>query len=464
MFLKSLSGRFLLLTVVFVMLAEIMIFVPSIARFRHDYLSERLERSQIASLSLLATQNDMVDPDLEVELLSNAGVLSIALRRDAIRELVLALPMPAMVEETYDLRNASAMTLMRDALRVMFTDENRVIRIIGEPVQAGGLEIEATLYETPLKQAMLDYGRNIFFLSLLISVITAALLFLAVRYFIVRPISRVVSSMMQFQENPEDVRSIIVPDAGVAELRLAEESLRDMQNRISGSLKQKERLAQLGGAVAKISHDLRNMLTTAQLFTDRIEMSEDPVVAKTAPKLVNSLDRAINLCEQTLTFGKAEEAAPTVQSFPLQKTIDDILDAESLRDTGGLVQVKADIPEGIQVTADPEQMYRVIINLARNARQAIEKTGAAGEVTISAAETATETRISVRDNGPGLPQKAQDNLFQPFKGGTRREGTGLGLTIAAELVRGHGGALELLETGPEGTTFQVTLPKVDAVS
>jgi len=425
MFLKSLSGRFLLLTIIFVMIAEVLIFVPSIARFRFDYLSERMERAQIASLSVLAASDAIVDDRLESELLRNAGVLSIALRRDAIRELVLALPMPAMVEETYDLRDASAMTLMIDAIRTMLVREHRVIRVIGQPFQGGGLEIEATLIETPLKMAMLDYGWNILLLSLLISIITAALLFMAVQRFIVRPISRVVQSMVAFQDHPEDVRSIIVPDAGVSELRQAETALQDMQNRISGSLKQKERLAQLGGAVAKVSHDLRNMLTTAQLFTDRIEVSTDPAVAKTAPKLVNSLNRAINLCEQTLTFGKAEEAAPT---------------------------------EDLEVHADAEQIYRVIINLARNARQAIENSGKEGVVRLAARTEANATVITVADTGPGLPKKAQDNLFRPFEGGTRREGTGLGLTIAAELVRGHGGRLDLESTGPDGTTFSIVLP------
>lgn len=458
MFLKSLSGRFLLLTVIFVMIAEVLIFVPSIARFRADYLSERLERAQIASLSVLAASNAFIEPELEGELLTNAGVISIALRRDNFRELVLALHMPAMVEETYDLRDASAMTLMLDALKTMVIQDDRVIRVIGEPVQRGGLEIEATLYEEPLKAALLEYGRNIFYLSLIISVITAALLFFAVRRFIVRPISRVVDSMVQFQDNPEDVHSIIVPDAGVSELRQAETALQDMQNRISGSLKQKERLAQLGGAVAKVSHDLRNMLTTAQLFTDRIEMSEDPVVAKTAPKLVNSLNRAISLCEQTLTFGKAEEAAPALSEFELAELLGEVVEAESLRETSGLSELIVDVPDDLRVSADPEQMYRVIINLARNARQAIENSGKSGQVSIRAEKSGGETHVTVSDTGPGLPKKAIDNLFRPFEGGTRRDGTGLGLTIASELVRGHGGRLELLRTGAEGTAFRIALP------
>ena len=459
MFRQSLSGRFLLLTIIFVMIAEIMIFLPSIARFRADYLSERLERAQIASLSVLAASGDLVESDLEVELLSNAGVLSIALRRDAIRELVLSLPMPSMVEETFDLRDASAMELMRDAVETMFVQDDRVIRIIGEPVKGGGLMIEATLIEAPLKQAMLDYGRNIFLLSLFISVITAALLFFAVRRFIVRPISKVVSSMVQFQENPEDVRNIIVPEAGVVELHDAEIALRDMQSRISGSLKQKERLAQLGGAVAKVSHDLRNMLTTAQLFTDRIEMSNDPGVAKTAPKLVNSLNRAINLCEQTLTFGKAEEAAPSLTSFALHDVVEEVIEAELLRERGGLSELVNDVPNDLKLSADAEQMFRIVVNIVRNARQAIENSGQSGEVVVSASQTLSETRIELRDTGPGLPKKARDNLFKAFEGGTRREGSGLGLSIAQELVRGHGGKLELLETSERGTAFSITLPR-----
>lgn len=459
MFVNSLSGRFLLLTIVFVMLAEVMIFVPSVARFRFDYLSERLERAQIASLTkLVAPAGELIDPDLEKELLTNAGVMSIALRRDEIRELALMLPMPGMVEDTFDLRDASAMTLMWDALECLFLNKPRLIRIIGVPVNSGGIEIEATLDESPLKVAMWDYGRNIFYLSLLISVFTAALLFVAVRFFIVRPIRRVVSSMVAFQDSPEDAHNIIVPDAGVQELRHAETALRDMQSRIAASLKQKDRLAQLGSAVAKVNHDLRNMLTTATLFADRMETSEDPAVARTAPKLLAALDRAINLCEQTLTFGKSEEPEPTLTRFALRDVSDDVLEAERLRDTASLVAINAEIAPDIFVTADREQLYRILVNLARNARQAIENSGKPGTVLIKAAVAASNVEIHLSDTGPGLPKKALEHLFKPFQGGTRREGSGLGLAIAAELVRGHGGSLELLSTGEEGTTFRILLP------
>ena len=464
MFFKSLSGRFLGLTIVFVMLAEVLIFVPSIARFRYDYLSERLERSQIASLALLATPDDMVDQDLENELLTNAEVLSIALRRDDFRELVLSLPMPQMIDETFDLRSVTAWRLIVDALQALLVSDDRVIRIIGVPVKAGGLEIEATLYEEPLRAAMMRYGLNILGLSFLISVFTAALLFFAVRRFIVRPISRVAQNMLAFQQSPEDARRIIEPSASVQELRNAELALHDMQSSISSSLKQKERLAQLGGAVAKVSHDLRNMLTTATLVADRLDASKDPVVARTAPKLIGSLDRAINLCEQTLTYGKAEEPEPKISAIGLADIVDDVLDSEALRTTDNRVRTVAEIPDGMVVSADPEQLFRVLINLARNARQAIENSGEDGQVRLSAWQDDAATIIEVRDTGPGLPEKARAHLFQPFQGGTRREGSGLGLAIAAELVRGHGGRLELMETGPSGTVFHVVLPNVESAA
>ena len=447
-----------MLTIIFVMLAEVMIFVPSIARFRHDYLSERLERAQLASLSQLAAEGQMVDQDLAEELLRNAEVQTIALRRDEIRELILASDALGMVDATFDLRDASAWGLMRDALQSLISEPDRTIRIIGTPVKSGGLSIEATLSEAPLRAAMVEYGQNVFFLSLLISVITAALLFMAVRRFIVRPISRVVTSITAFRNNPEDAHGIIIPDAGVRELRDAEVALQDMQSRIASSLKQRERLVQLGSAVAKVSHDLRNMLTTAQIWADRMETSEDPLVARAAPKLINSLNRAINLCEQTLEFGKAEEPKPRITRVDLNIVVQDVLDSEHLRRNGDAWSIAADIPPGMTIEADGEQVFRILINLARNARQAIANSGRRGAVHIRAEAAGEAVLIDVSDTGPGLPKRALDNLFKPFEGGTRREGSGLGLAIAAELVRGHGGKLELTKTGPEGTEFRITLP------
>lgn len=457
MFLNTLSGRFLILTTVFVMLAEVLIFVPSIARFREDYLLLRLERAQIASLALLA--NDMIDADLEEELLENAGVYNVVLRRDEIRQLVLSSPIPTPIVSTYDLRNPSALDLISDAMKCLLRSENQVIRVLGDPVREGGLLIEITTDTQPLRAAMIDYGLRILLLSAVISVITAFLLFLAVRRFIVKPIKGVVAAMSTYSEAPEDARRIIEPAAGVTEIREAEAALQTMQIQLTGSLRQKERLAQLGEAVAKISHDLRNILTTAQLFTDRMEHSVDPVVKRVVPKLLNSISRAVNLCESTLAFGKAEEPAPKLNRFMLAPVVNDVVESERLSVGEFDISFAEDVPSNMMIRADPEQIYRVISNLVRNARQAIVASGKPGEIAIQARENETDWTVIIHDTGPGLPPKAVDHLFQPFQGGIRKGGSGLGLAISADLVRGHGGTLSMLETGETGTSFLISLPK-----
>ncbi len=456
---NSLSGRLLILTTIFVMIAEILIFVPSIARFREDYMLDRLERAQIASLTLLA--DDMIDAELEAELLRNAEVFNVVLRRDEVRQLVLSSPMPQVIAGTVDLRDNSAALLIRDAMRRLAAPQNEVIRVIGAPVRDAGLLIEVTMETAPMRAAMIDYGLRILALSAVISVITALLLFVALRIFLVKPIKGVVGHMQRYAAAPEDARRIITPSAGVTELREAEEALKSLQTELTSALRQKERLAQLGSAVSKISHDLRNILTSAQLFTDRIEMSEDPVVARMAPKLVGSITRAVHLCESTLAFGKAEEPGPTLTQMLLADVVEDVLYGERLAAGEAEVTLASQIPDGLWIRADPEQMHRVLGNLVRNARQSIMATGQAGTITVEATESETAWLISLRDTGPGLPTKAQEHLFSAFQGSVRKGGSGLGLTISAELIRGHGGDIKLVRTGDDGTEFMITLPKGD---
>jgi signal transduction histidine kinase len=463
MFFNSLSGRFLGLTVIFVLIAEVLIFVPSVARFRETYLQNRLELAQLAALALLATPDDAVAPDLEKELLDTADVYNVVLRRDGVRELVLSGDMPEGPVAFYDLRGASMMRLIRSSMRVLATPEPRTIQVIGRAELGEGSEVEITMNEAPLRAAMIAHGLRIFYLSLAITAATAALLFIAVRYYIVTPMSRVVAHMTAYRDAPEDATRIIEPANSVTELREAETALQDLQIRLTGALRQKERLAALGGAVAKISHDLRNLLTTTQLLADRIESSGDPAVRRTAPKLVGSLARAINLCERTLTYGKAEEPAPELARFPLAPLIEEVAENEAAA-VDGRVMVEADAPAGIEARADPDQLFRALTNLVRNAVQAIDGDGRPGKVTLTARAATDGVTIEVRDTGPGLPAKARENIFKPFQGGARQGGAGLGLVIAAELVRGHGGALTLRDTGPEGTTFLIHLPAARAAA
>ncbi|MGR3491514.1 MAG: sensor histidine kinase, partial [Shimia sp.] len=405
---------------------------------------------------------DEITPNLEDELLQNAGVFNVVLRRDEVRQLVLASPVIQPVFATYDLRNDTAWDLIRDAITVLIDTENRVIRVIGNPTRQAGLLIEITMETDDLRAAMLDYGVRILILSAVISIMTAGLLFIAVRRLLVIPIQGVVDNMRRYARDPEDGRNVIEPGAGVVELRQAETALNGLQTQLTGLLKQKDRLAALGSAVAKVNHDLRNILTSAQLFADRMEASEDPTVRRLAPKLVASITRAVNLCEATLTFGRAEEAPPKLGRVQLATIVHDVVEGERLASGDQEIDYAEDIPAGLVVRADPEQLYRILQNLLRNARQAIEATKKPGTIGVEASEDDTAWTIRVVDTGPGLPLKAQEYLFTPFQGGIRKGGAGLGLAIAEELVRGHGGELTLEGTGEDGTTFAINLPKAEA--
>lgn len=459
--LNSISGRFALLTIVFVVLAELFILVPSVTNFRRDYLETRLERAQIASLALLAT-DDSIAADLESELLENAGVFNVVLRRDDVRQLVLSSPLPRAISATYDLRDTGWWRSVRDTLRDLTHNEAEIIRVIGQPVRRAGQLIEITMDTAPMRTAMIEFALRLLAVSAAFSVLTALLLNLATQRLIVTPIRRVIGHMTAYAASPGDSRTIITPAARMGEVRAAESALAAMQRTVTASLKQRERLAQLGQAVAKISHDLRNVLSTSQILADRLEDSADPAVRRAAPKLVGSISRAVNLCETTLAFGKAEEPQPTLAIFNLAPLVADVVEAENLAAEaaeGAAVEFVLDVPAGMRIRADRDQLYRVLSNLARNARQAIAATRRPGTIELSATENETHWCIRVGDTGPGLPQKARENLFQPFTGGIRKGGTGLGLAIAADLVRGHGGTLELLRSDDGGTEFLIRLPR-----
>jgi len=449
----------LILAVAFVVLADTLIFVPSIARYRADYLLERLRQAQIAALVQLASDTG-VSPALEEELLANAEVYNVVLRRDDVRQLVLSSPVPGQVSEDFDLRLSGPWQLIRDALSVLVDPGERIIRVIGYPVQEGGQLIEITMPTEPLRKAMLRYAGRMLGLSVLTSAVMAFLLFLAAQRLIVQPMRRVVRHMQAYAAAPEDARNIITPSARVEELLQAEEVLAEMQHDLTGALRQRERLAQLGAAVAKISHDLRNILTTAQLFADRLEASADPVVERAAPKLIGSISRAISLCEATLAFGKAEEPPPVLTRFALAPLAQEVVEGEGLAPSGAGVTCLIDIAPNLNIRADREQLYRVLSNLVRNARQAIEAASDSGVIELAAGEDEAQWWIRIGDTGPGLPQKAREYLFAAFQGGARKGGTGLGLAISAELVRGHGGQLRLVKSDAQGTEFMIHLPKV----
>ena len=461
---RKLTAKVLVLAAVFLMIGEMLVFVPSIANFRINWLKERSATAEIAALAVEAAQNQEISPLLRKELLDRAGVLVLAVRTNDARQLVLMPDKPPVVEASYDLRENKPMVAIYDAFTTLYHGGNRVIGVMDKPSSMSGTLIEMALDEKPLFKAMVRYSINILTLSIFLAFILAALLFFALNRLLVRPVQRLSGNMQAFALNPEDRSRIIEPTGRADEIGAAEQELKQMQTELSDLLSQKSRLASLGLAVSKVSHDLRNMLASAQLISDRLGMVDDPTVKKFAPKLIASLDRAIGFCQDTLKFGRAQEAPPRREMFNLRTLVDEVLD-HSTTEAGTDVVFYNEVTADLDADADREQLFRVLMNLLRNAAEAVENKGATsiargsgGKVRVRARHEDSHCIIEVTDNGPGVPEKAREHLFEAFRGSQRQGGTGLRLAIASELDRAHGGEVRLVESPEPGTVFQISIP------
>ncbi len=372
--LRGLSARLLVLTAVFVMLSEVLIYVPSIARFRLTFLQDRIADAHLASLALKATPDNVVSRSLELELLANAMVHGIVLKRREARTMMLMADMPPKVDAVYDLRGAAAWQLIVDAFMTL-SQGQRTLRVVGgfPDHSEGGLEV--IVDEAQLHGAMVDYSTNIMKLSLVISLLTAGLVFLSLQLLLVAPMRRITASMVAFRKAPENTNAMIADSARSDEIGTAQRELRHMQG------------------------DLRAALNLRELADDAVAYA-------------------------------------------------------GLPGDGG-ISWRNDVPAELTINADRDQMFRVLMNLARNAIQAMPGGGA---MTLTAECGPDGVVMDFGDNGPGLPEKAKAHLFEAFTGAARAGGTGLGLAIAKELVVAHGGELSLVSSDGDGTRFRIDLP------
>jgi len=452
----GLSGRLFLVTVAFVAVAEVLTYVPAVANYRIEWMSDRLAAAQVAALVLDGRTSEPVSEALESRLLAGVNARAIAVRGGGTQRLLAIEPVPDSVADTVDLRDVTAFSAIRGAWRTLVAPTREPIRVLGE----GGIgfdRVEILLDEAPLRAAMVDYALRLLVSSLIIAASAAGLVFVVLQVLIVRPVRRLVTSITAFADDPEDAGRIIAPSRRSDEIGQAELALGRMQRSLSDQLRQKRRLAELGLAVSKISHELRNLLTGAQLLGDRLEGTDDPTVQRVAPRLVGTLARAIRFCEATLAYGRVTERAPRLASTPLAPIFAELPDLAALSAHPVAVQVAA---SDIAVQADAEQLGRALANLVRNAVQALEAAGVANAAVQVAASREESGRVTilVADNGPGLPARARENLFAPFAGSMRSGGTGLGLPIAAELIGVNGGTLSL-DACEGGARFRIVMPE-----
>jgi len=458
---SGLTGKVLALAAIFLMVGELLVFVPSIANFRINWLKQRVATAEIAALAVEAAADRSISQPLREELLERAGVLVIVVRRDDTRKLVLSPDSPPMIDASFDLRQSNAVSAIIEAGMTFMHGGNRVIGVVDKPSSMNANLVEMALDEHPLFDAMVRYAINILTLSVILALILAALLFFALNRLLVNPVRRLSANMQAFSGNPEDRSRIIEPSGRRDEIGVAEVELQQMQTELSDMLSQKNRLAALGLAVSKVSHDLRNMLASAQLISDRLGMVEDPTVQRFAPKLIASLDRAIAFCADTLKFGSAQEPPPRREMFTLRGLVDEVLDL-LITEAASRVVFFNEVPEDLKADADRDQLFRVLMNLIRNSVQVLEaampEALSEGQVYVRAHRDGSACIIEVADNGPGVPEKARAHLFEAFRGSQRQGGTGLGLAISSELVRAHGGQIRLVDSSGPGAMFQIVIP------
>jgi signal transduction histidine kinase len=453
----GLSDKLLVLTILFVMVAEVLIYVPSVANFRMNWLRDKLSDAYTAALVLEATPD--VPDELTRQVLDSIGARAVAMKMGSQRRLLMVGDMPPTVDHDIDMREVPWHRTIMHAFATLLSTEDEVIRVLGNAPR-GGEFVEIILDEKPLRAAMLQFSRNILVLSLIISIITAALVYFALHYMFVRPLHRITANVTAFRADPENPARIIVASRRTDEIGTAERGLADMQRELGTLLQQKNRLAALGLAVSKINHDLRNLLTSAQLFSDRLSVSQDQQVQRFAPKLMRALERAISFCESTLSYGRAQEPPPDRRPIALEPLVNEVRESLELAPDTPIRWISA-VERGLEVDADPDQLFRIVLNLARNAVQALESRDARDpgrdQIRITGRREGSVVEIEVSDTGPGIPETARAHLFEAFKSSTRSGGSGLGLVISAELVRAHDGDIRLIE-GTIGATFRVTIP------
>lgn len=456
----SLPGKLLALSVAFVLLAEVLIFFPSAANYRAEWLMDRADAAHLAALAAENSGDMKLGEDMVRELLAGAEVVAVSRISQGVNELVLGGAIGGAELVTADVTQENLLDGVVAATGTLLAPEGRYLRVIAEPRTRAGERISVIVPEAGLKADLLVFSRNIALLSLFIAAVTGGLLYVALLYMLVRPMRRLARAMTAFAEDPLDPARRAPGARRSDELGEAQAALAAMQDEVREAFLQRERLAALGGAVARINHDLRNVLASAQLVSDRLAMNADERVAAMGARLLRAVDRGVRLCQETLEYGRARERAPELRAVALRDAVDDAA-GDAFAATGA-ADWSNGVDETARVHADPDHLHRIVLNLVRNAVQAMPDGGA-----LHADCRFEDTRLvlSLSDTGPGVPERVRETLFEPFGRSGKAGGSGLGLSIARELARAMGGEVRLAQSGPDGAVFELVLsapPEKDA--
>ncbi|MEP1229878.1 MAG: HAMP domain-containing sensor histidine kinase [Litorimonas sp.] len=443
------------------MLAELLLFVPSAALFRQSWLMDRADQAGLLAQVITGIPDFEASEPLRQQFMEDTDILVMSTKHDGITELILG-GFDGLNDESQqtlefrmiDLRQRRRLPRFSDAFVDFFGSNTGYLRVITAlPTGVDG-SLQLIIPREKLRLAMRDYFLRVFWLSLLIALITGCMIYFAMSALIINPVKRLASDMTRFRENPNLYRAASKNPRRKDEIGQLDREFIDMKQSLRASFRQRERLAGLGLSVAKINHDLRNVLTSALMISDRLAADKDERIKTIGDKLTRNIERGVGLTEDVLAYSKAETADPVMENLRISFLLGEVA-ADVVGQFKG-TSFKNKVPSELLVHADPDHAYRIFNNLFRNAAQAMQSQD---KRVLSVAADVHDGRVNIMltDTGPGLPDKARNNLFQAFKGGQGKGSTGLGLTISKELSIANGGDINLVQSDASGTRFQVTL-------
>ncbi|MEM7072104.1 MAG: HAMP domain-containing sensor histidine kinase [Pseudomonadota bacterium] len=437
-------------TIVLVLLGQLIFLFPLSLRFQQNWADNQLSRAHSLVLFLQQHENRTRMSPLLVQSILQSGQFNSIIVREfeddiMLRSLMIGQSMLTGYHLDFIDRNQPHHLVLLWAM-LERADDQELLQISGVSPLDQSSEVLVQLPVGVLSKQLRFYSVWVLFFSFMIVLIVTVGMFWVIHRRLVQPMRQIIRNMQNFHQAPEQGQ-IIMPSSSTDEVGLLQSSLHEMQSQLSATLKRQNRLALLGGMVARVNHDLRSILATAHLLVQRLELSNDSKVQKAAPTIVSSLDRAALLCEQTLEYVHTPEPMTQRELVQLKPLLDEL--ATGFEGRASLVY---DVSHHDQLYGNETLLYRIFLNLARNA---IEAGATSIRVTCSPADEAS-LAILVADNGPGIPPGEQSSLFQPFSSSAR--GSGLGLTIAREAARHMGGQLDLEQSSSNGTIFRLVLP------
>jgi signal transduction histidine kinase len=448
---RSLSWRLFGLVAGVLLLAEALLFVPQLARERRIWIDRRVAEAQIAALSVASVRQATLSQATTDELLRLSGAVLIELDEPGRGSVRLSPATVVRPDQTLDTRDETFVERMWRGLTAIVRPGDRLLQIEAQSPQRPTATMTLVLHQRELNRALREFTLDAGLMSLLEAAIMGIMVYVVAHLLLVRPMRRIIHSIVAFRADPERSAPFHPTKARPMrddEIALAGRELAAMQRELRTALWRNARLAALGTAVAKVSHDLRGILSPALLTAERLQMSNEASIKRAGDILVRSVDRATELVSRTLEFAREGRTPPARTRTSLRPMVDEA--AEQVRVTQPALMVANDVAAAVEIDADAEQIARVLVNLVGNAAEA-----KARRVRVQAEAAPTRVMVTISDDGPGLPDQVRDNLFRPFVIGGRSGGTGLGLAIARDLMRAHDGDLTLEATGPTGTTFKL---------